>query len=114
MSASRYRVWARSTDRTGVSPTGGFCTYTYSIWWNGANGNPGAPYSVNLSVGSPNCPGPIFVEIARLLPGGGKQIVAYSTSSWAEYKCQGTATNTYQSVGTLDGTILTMPNVPCS
>jgi hypothetical protein len=89
-------------------PDGGFCSYTYSIWF----GNPGPAQSVNLSAGSSNCTGPIFVQLARLLPGGGKQTVAYG-NGMASYLCQGTTINTYQSVGTLNGEVLTMANVAC-
>lgn len=89
-----------------VHPNGGLCTYSYAIWF----GQPGANNAVHLSVGS-NCL-PVFVELARLLPGGGKQIVAYGQNE-ATYLCSGTTVNTYQSVGTLNGEVLTMANVAC-
>jgi hypothetical protein len=101
-------VTAPGTADAAVRPADGFCTYTYAIWF----GNPGPAQSVNLSGGSPNCAGQVFVQLARLLPGGGKQTVAFG-SGLASYSCQGTAINTYQSVGTLNGEVLTMANVAC-
>jgi len=105
--AALVAVPSSATAAAARPATGGQCDYTYAIWF----GYPISANAVHLSVGS-DCPGPVYAELVRVLPGGGTQFVAFGQGV-ATYTCQGTAINTYQSTNTLNGEVLTMANVAC-
>jgi hypothetical protein len=86
-----------------VRPAIGPCTYNYAIWWTST--------TVNFS-GGDDCGAPVYVQLYKILPNGTKQFAAFG-QGMAVYTCQGTALNTFQSAGTMNGEVFTLTNFPC-